>query len=600
LLSRIVVIFTLFISLTAHAASTSAVAWQPWSDAVFDQARREHKLVLLDLEAVWCHWCHVMDEQTYANPVVGAALAKNYIAVKVDHDARPDLAERYREYGWPATIIFDAQGRELVKRAGYIAPDAMLPLLATLVKDPTPEPDAVNAPVRYADSPSLDAATRARLTQRFISSHDFKLGGLTTAQKYLDRDSVEYELLLAQRGDAQAARMARQDLNAGLQLIDPVWGGVYQYSTDGDWQHAHYEKLTAVQADYLRLYALGYALFREPKYRQAAQDIVHYMQRFMRSPQGAFYTSQDADLIPGQKATDYFKLGDAARRARGIPKVDTHLYARENGQMAAALATLYGATGDTNYLDMARTAADWALANRSLPGGGFRHDATDAAGPYLGDTLGMARGLVMLYSVTGERSWLQHATAAADFIAQRFGLAGQAGFVTAVQSGRLKPVALLDENIPVARFYNQLYHYTGQAKYQAHAEQAMKYLATPAIALSRLTEAGILQAAFELANPPTHLTIVGKKDDPQALLLFKTALAFPAIYRRVEWWDKREGAMPNPDVQYPAMPRAAAFVCGDGRCSIPVYDSAALTELAGALTGSKLKVLPSISAGGGG
>ena len=599
MLSRIVLIFSLLISFTAHAASTSVVAWQPWSDAVFDQAKREHKLVLLDLEAVWCHWCHVMDAQTYANPAVGAVLAKDYIAVKVDHDARPDLAERYREYGWPATIIFDAQGRELVKRAGYIEPEAMLRLLARLEKDPTPEADS-DAPIRYADSPLLAAATRQTLTQRFISSHDFKLGGLTTAQKYLDRDSVEYELLLAQRGDAQALRMARQDLNAGLQLIDPVWGGVYQYSTDGGWQHAHYEKLTAVQADYLRLYALGYAVFHEPKYRQAAQDIVRYMRSFMLSPQGAFYTSQDADLIPGQKATDYFKLGDAARRARGIPKVDTHLYARENGQMAAALATLYGATGDTAYLDMARKAADWALANRGLPGGGFRHDAHDSAGPFLGDTLGMARGLLMLYTVTGERGWLQRATASADFMAQQFRIAGQPGFVTAVQTGRLKPVALLDENMPVARVYNQLYYYTGQARYQAHAQQAMKYLATPAIALSRLTEAGILQAAFELANPPTHLTIVGKKDDPQALVLFKTALAFPAIYRRVEWWDKREGAMPNPDVQYPAMPRAAAFVCGDGRCSIPVYGSAALTELARALAGSKPKVLPSISAGGGG
>ncbi len=599
MLSRFVLIFTLLISLTVHAAGSTAVAWQPWSDVVFDQARREHKLVLLDLEAVWCHWCHVMDAQTYANPAVGAALGRDYIAVKVDHDARPDLAERYREYGWPATIIFDAQGRELVKRAGYIEPTAMLRLLARLVKDPTPEADDAT-PIRYADSPLLAVSTRQTLAQRFISSHDFKLGGLTTAQKYLDRDSVEYALLLAQRGDAQAARMARQDLDAGLQLIDPVWGGVYQYSTDGDWQHVHYEKLTAVQADYLRLYALGYALFREPKYRKAAQDIVRYMQRFMRSPQGAFYTSQDADLIPGQKATDYFKLGDAARRARGIPKVDTHLYARENGQMAAALATLYGATGDTRYLDMARTAADWALAHRSLAGGGFRHDATDAAGPYLGDTLGMARGLLTLYSVTGERGWLQHATAAGDFMAQRFQIAGQPGFVTAAQTGRLKPVALLDENMPVARFYNQLYHYTGQANYQAHAAQAMKYLATPAIALSRLTEAGILQAAFELANPPTHLTIVGKKDDPQALALFKTALAFPAIYRRVEWWDTREGALPNADLRYPAMPRAAAFVCGDGRCSVPLYDSAALTELAGALTGSQPKALPSISAGGGG
>lgn len=108
-------------------------------------------------------------------------------------------------------------------------------------------------------------------------------------------------------------------------------------------------------------------------------------------------------------------------------------------------------------------------------------------------------------------------------------------------------------------------NYTGQVRYRDCAQQAMRYLATPAIALSRLTEAGILQAAFELANEPVHLTIVGHKDDPQALALFKTALAFPALYRRVEWWDTREGAMPNPDVQYPAMPNAAAFVCSAGR-----------------------------------
>ncbi|PKO82935.1 MAG: hypothetical protein CVU17_10755 [Betaproteobacteria bacterium HGW-Betaproteobacteria-11] len=115
----------------------------------------------------------------------------------------------------------------------------------------------------------------------------------------------------------------------------------------------------------------------------------------------------------------------------------------------------------------------------------------------------------------------------------------------------------------------------------------MRYLAIPAIALSRLTEADILQAAFELANVPTYLTIVGNKDDPQALVLFKTALAFPTLYRRVEWWDTREGEMPNPDVQYPVMPRAAVFVCGEGRCSIPVYDSTALMNPANALIGAR-------------
>lgn len=586
MITRILWLMSWLLSLTAQAANPAAVAWQPWTDTLFTQAQREHKLVILDLEAVWCHWCHVMDEQTYTDPKVISTLAAHYIAVKVDHDARPDLAERYRDYGWPATIIFAPNGQELVKRAGFIAPEAMQKLLAAVVENPTPETSAMtDEPSHYADSPLLDANTRAVLQQRFISTHDDQLGGLDTEQKYLDCDTAEYALLMAQQGDRTATRIARQDLNAALALLDPVWGGTYQYSINSDWQHPHYEKLTAVQADYLRVYALAYSTFRDPAYQQATQNIVGYVRNFLLSPEGAFYTSQDADLIPGQQATAYFKLNDAGRRALGIPQIDKHLYARQNGLMITALATLYGATGDTANLAMAVRAANWTLANRSLPNGGFRHDASNPAGPYLGDNLDMARGLLALYTVTGNRLWLNHAEQTGQFIIRHFQVQGKPGFITAQQKGPLKPVALIDENMPAVRFFNQLYYYSGNQQYQGGAQQAMKYLATPQIALSRITEAGILQAALELANSPTHLTIVGHKDDPQALLLFKAAIAYPALYRRVEWWDKREGPMPNPDVQYPEMARAAGFVCGDGRCSSPVYKPADLTRLANSLRG---------------
>ncbi|MGH8677774.1 MAG: DUF255 domain-containing protein, partial [Burkholderiales bacterium] len=90
--------------------------WQPWSDAVFERAKRENRFVLLDLEAVWCHWCHVMERETYHDPAVMGLLDQHYIAVKVDQDARPDLSRRYENYGWPATIVFGPDGREIVKR----------------------------------------------------------------------------------------------------------------------------------------------------------------------------------------------------------------------------------------------------------------------------------------------------------------------------------------------------------------------------------------------------------------------------------------------------------------------------------------------------
>ena len=97
---------------------------RPWSDAVFAEAKRDHRFVLLDLEAVWCHWCHVMDANTYGDPQVIRLLQAHYITVKVDQDSRPDLSNRYEEYGCPATVIFDGGGHEIVKRQGYLAPDA--------------------------------------------------------------------------------------------------------------------------------------------------------------------------------------------------------------------------------------------------------------------------------------------------------------------------------------------------------------------------------------------------------------------------------------------------------------------------------------------
>ena len=411
----------LVLLLGSAAATAAPIAWQPFSDALFEQAQREHRFVILDLEAVWCHWCHVMEETTYHDPQVAAILKDRYITAKADADARPDLARRYDEYGWPATIVYAPDGREIVKRRGYIPPERMRSLLQGIVDDPSP--------LTYRDQASLDAssesplladAVRTTLRKQFTRTHDAVRGGLAQPLKYLDRDTAEYALMLARRGDTAAAAIARRDLDGALRLIDPVWGGAYQYSTDGDWNHPHFEKLLSVQADYMRLFALGYAVLGDARYLKGAEAVHRYVATFLTSREGAFHVSQDADLVKGQHGGDYFALDDAARRARGIPAIDTHRYAREQGWMLQALTTLHAATGDARYLDEARRAADWTLAHRARPDGGFRHDAKDAAGPYLEDSLAMARGLLALYQVTGERTWLAHAQSAATFIRRTF------------------------------------------------------------------------------------------------------------------------------------------------------------------------------------
>ena len=208
-------------STSACAASPDEVIeWHDWDASVFEQARREHKLVLLNLEAVWCHWCHVMAERTYARADIQRFITAHFIAVKVDQDARPDLATRYRDYGWPATIVLDADGNDIAKRAGYIAPEAMSALLAAVHSDPTPEPAARPFdPGVPSTSPLLTEALRAELRARHARAFDDARGGLRTMQKYLDRDSVEWSLVLAAGGDANEAAMARRTLDAARALL---------------------------------------------------------------------------------------------------------------------------------------------------------------------------------------------------------------------------------------------------------------------------------------------------------------------------------------------------------------------------------------------
>ncbi|HNB24683.1 MAG TPA: DUF255 domain-containing protein, partial [Candidatus Melainabacteria bacterium] len=161
-----------------QTSTKSAVQWNDWSEDVFARAKKEGKLVLLDLEAVWCHWCHVMDEKTYAEPGVAKLMRKNVIAIKVDQDSRPDLSNKYEKYGWPATIIFNSQGKELAKRSGYIDSDEFKTLIKRLAANPEkPEPEALDDKISYTSNNILTAEQRKDLNFKHVDGYDSEYGG---------------------------------------------------------------------------------------------------------------------------------------------------------------------------------------------------------------------------------------------------------------------------------------------------------------------------------------------------------------------------------------------------------------------------------------
>ena len=526
------------------------------------------------MEAVWCHWCHVMDETTYKDPAVVKLINQHFIAVKVDQDGNPALSQRYEDWGWPATVMFDGKGRELNKERGYVEPAAMAQVLQALVDKPEPMPEApVSKPAALA---LLSAQQKQVLSDRLEAAYDAAHGGWGNRHKFLQADALDYLMLNASAGDETARERVRQTLLNARAIIDPVWGGIFQYSDDGTWNSPHYEKIMSSQANAVRLYATASTILGDPEFRAAAEQVAGYMLAHLKAPEGGFYPSQDADLSAAMKGKAFYALNDQERRKLGEPRIDRNLYAREAGWAISALVALHEATGEDKWLAAAMDAARWAIAQRLAPSGGWRHDAEDNGGPFMTTNLAMANATLDLYRVTADRMWLGLAQQTGDFMVNALEDKASGGFALApVAAGATgvmaQPVKHFDDNTNAVRFYNALAHYTGDARYAATAKRTMAYLAGTPAANRAAFWPGLLQADAELANPPLHMTVVGKKGDATAEALYRQALTYPATYRRIEWLDEAEGALPNPDVTYPTLARPALFACIEKRCSLPIY-----------------------------
>ncbi|NNE62811.1 MAG: thioredoxin domain-containing protein [Gammaproteobacteria bacterium] len=530
--------------------------WQSWGKEAFEQARKEDKFVLLSLQAWWCHPCHQMNTITYDDPAVRELIAKKFIPVFVDQDGRPDISQRFERWGWPATIIFAADGTEIVKLKGFYSPKFFMPILQATIDDPSPvNYGRMQGPERaVSQTIQLNDEQRRVIVDFMNKMYDDTHGGWGRNSKFVHGPTFDYALEQTAINSFDEKR-ARQTIDGLIAMVDKDSGGVSQISLAMDWNKGLEEYPMFAQLAGLQAFSLAYSLWQEPRYLHAAQRVSDFLRNTMSAEDGGFYTSTGAHNFN--------------------PGVDRRRYARENGQAILALTHLYNVTGDSALLEFIERQAQWVLDNRSLDSGGFRHDRVDQGGPYLVDSLSMGRAMLALYQSGAKRDWLVRARNTADFIADNFIDADTGGFIAAVRPAgdfMTKAVKNKDDNVAATRFFNRLYYYTGDKRYTEIARNAMGYLTSDHVLDAYWFLPGVLQAEYELSNQPVHITVVGHKDDPQAARLHTAALAYPTNYKRAEWWDKREGPLPNDDVSYPQLTRAAAFACTDSVCSSPVYN----------------------------
>jgi uncharacterized protein len=345
------------------------IDWKEWSEQSFEEARKERRLVLLDLTASWCHWCHVMDEKTYSDPDIAHSINQNFVPIRVDIDKRPDISERYNRGGFPTTAFLSDQG-ESIWGATFVPPTDMKRIMEAILKakdsgdiDQALERSRMRFLEITKNSQTRAAIDPERLVDFFediFSAYDIEHGGFGSEPKFPHPDALDILLLryVETKGDelADAIVNSLQQMASGLH--DKVEGGVFRYSVTRDWKTPHYEKMLETNVGFLRNLVCTTAVIGGHGFDLLAKDIAKYVISNLRDPNGGgFFGSQDAD-------EEYYKLPENARKNRRPPSIDRTVYAGWNADASNAFTVAGVILEDDEMVSVGKASWDYALKHQ--------------------------------------------------------------------------------------------------------------------------------------------------------------------------------------------------------------------------------------------
>ena len=307
-----------------RSAAHQPIDWQEWGEEVFARARAEDKPILLDIGAVWCHWCHVIDRESYENSAIAEIINQHFVAVKVDRDERPDVDARYQaaisaisgQGGWPLTGFLMPDGRPFFGGTYFPPEDAMgrpgfrriLLAVAESYRNKRGEiaeaAESLAAAVAKAESfhearASFDPGVVESQITSILQLFDMKNGGFGRAPKFPHSSAVDLVLeRFQQTKEKHLLAVAESTLEKMARggVYDQLAGGFHRYSVDERWLVPHFEKMSYDNSELLRNYLHAWQITRNPFLRKTAEGIIGWVDEVLSDQaRGGFYASQDAD-----------------------------------------------------------------------------------------------------------------------------------------------------------------------------------------------------------------------------------------------------------------------------------------------------------------
>jgi len=492
----------------------SEVNWHAWSPGAFEEARETGRPILLSISAVWCHWCHVMDETTYSHPSVIDIINREFVPVRVDNDVRPDINQRYNMGGWPTTAFLTASG-DILTGGTYLPPDQMadaLMRIADYYRGSQPEiaSRVLDARKRAASGVARSAGELEPglvdvILDSVRSAYDPEYGGFGNAPKFPQTDAIL--LLLEQsvvRSDDELRRMAVHTLErmTGGGTYDQVEGGFFRYSTTQDWSVPHFEKMLEDHAGLVQALALA-------GMTDSLEKTIGYLDRVLRDQKTGLYAgSQDAD-------EHYYSMDAEERKSADAPYVDRRIYTAWN----AALAVSFG--------EKSERLLDALFKHAYRKGEGMLH--SEGVGGQLGDQVWSMLAAARAHQHGFGDRWLPVALDLAEHIEKNYGdpeLGGYFDHSGVEELGRLgeriKPLA---ENSVAAMALIELDTLVGDpsAPYRERARRALESVA----ALPQ--QYGLMAAVFARALDRIPYAIKVTTKNPQLAAAARAAHPYAVI-----------------------------------------------------------------------
>jgi uncharacterized protein YyaL (SSP411 family) len=471
------------------------VDWYAWGDEAFERARSEDRPILLSIGYSACHWCHVMEHESFEDDETALLMNERFVNVKVDREERPDVDALYMDAvvaltghgGWPMTVFLTPEGEPFFggtyfppePRHGMPAFSDVLTAVSDLYRERRSAAassakqlvDAIrsSSEVRPSTDPLTDSllGDAARALRR---QFDPEWGGFGGAPKFPPAPALEFLLRRHLRGDDEALPMVTKTLDAMAAggMYDLLGGGFHRYSVDRRWLVPHFEKMLYDNALLAPTYLHGWVVTGEERYRQVAEETLDYVLRELALPEGGLASAQDADtdgvegltftwtaeegapeellepfeegrsIIRGEVDEELRRRLWELREERPKPARDDKAIASWNGLALAAIAEAGRRLERDDFLDAARRIGEFLLGPLSDDEGrllrSYRGGRAKHTG-FLEDYADAAHGLLELHVATGELRWLQEANRLARLAIQLFGDDEHGGFFRTPRHG---------------------------------------------------------------------------------------------------------------------------------------------------------------------